>query len=109
MKHYTNGTKFSFIRTFGSLEKSLGETLKELSEVLYGVVEANPYFFDWDEIIPLYNQLCGQGGDIDEFCSSHVTGYSLFNGFSADDVQKEAMYLRLRSELYAKRSKGEIK
>lgn len=109
MIKYTNGTDFGFIRTFDSFENTLGETLKKLNKVLLGVEEAKAFFFDWDEIIPLYNHLCGQGGDIDEFCSNHVTGYSLINGFSTDDAQKEAMYLHLRSELYAKRAKGEIK
>ena len=108
MKQYTNGTNYSFIRTFGSFERTLGDTLKKLNEVLYGVVDAKPYIFDWEEIIPLFNQLSGEGGDIDEFCSNHVTGYSLMNGFSADDARKEAMYLHLRSELIARRVKGEI-
>lgn len=109
MKNYTNGTNYSFIRTFGTFEKKLGDTLNKLNEVLYGVVEAKPYIFDWDEIIPLYNQLCGEGGDIDEFCSNHVTGYAMLNNFSSDDAKKEAMYLHLRSELIARRVKGIIR
>lgn len=105
-KEYNNGTQFSFIRSAGP---ALGETLQRINDISYGVIEAKPEVLDWKEIIPLYKKLCGVGGDIDEFCSNHVHGYAMVNGFSFDDTRKEAMYLHLRAELYTKRESGEIK
>lgn len=88
--------------------KMLGQTLQKLNDILYGVVEAKPYKLEWNEIIPLYKKLCGENGDLDEFCHSHVTGYALLNGFASDDALKEAMYLHLRAELKAKKLNGEL-
>ncbi len=105
---YTNGTQFNFVKgAVGVINTKLGETLKRLNQILYGVVEAKPYSFDWDYIIKEYNTTCA-GGDIDEFCSSFVHGYSMMNNFLSDDVIKEAMYVELRANLIAKRVSGEI-
>ncbi|MFS4449023.1 hypothetical protein [Maribacter sp. 2307UL18-2] len=103
-----NETPFKFIRNLGMTRKTLGQTLQKLNNILYGVVEAKPYELNWDEIIPLYNKLCGPKGDLDEFCHSHVTGYALLKGFAIDDALKEAMYLHLRAELKTKRLNGEL-
>lgn len=106
MKEYNNGTKFNFIRTEGT---ALKESLNILNDVRYGKVEVQPEAIDWDKTIALYNKHCGANGDIDEFCSSHVTGYALVNDFSHDDTRKESLYLWLRKELYSKRMAGKIK
>ncbi len=109
MKKYNNGTKYAFIRSLGGLDKTLGNTLKKLNSILYGVIEAKPYTFDWEEILPSYNEFRKEGRvDIDKFCLDHVLGYSLLNGFSLEDAKKEAMYLHLRAELIAMKAKGEI-
>lgn len=105
---YTNGTSYKFIRSLGMTRKKLGQTLEQLNSILYGVVEAKPYDLDWENITPLYKNLCGENGDLDEFCHSHVTGYALVNGFATDDAKKEAMYLHMRAELKTKRLNGEL-
>ena len=105
---YTNGTQFNFIKGAVSVfNTKLGETLKRLNNVLYGVVEAKPYSFDWDYILKEYNTNCA-GGDIDEFCSSYVHGYAMMHNFLSDQAFKEAMYVELRANLIAKRVSGEI-
>lgn len=89
-------------------KKNLDESLEKLNQILNGVVEAKPYDLDWNKIIHIYNSRCGNSGDLDEFCHSHVTGFALVNGFASDDVKKEAMYLHLRAELRTKRLNGEV-
>ncbi len=105
---YNNGTQFNFVKgAVGVINTKLGETLKRLNQILYGVVEAKPYTFDWDYILKEYEATCA-GGDIDEFCSSFVHGYAMMNNFLSDHAIKEAMYVELRANLIAKRVSGEI-
>ena len=105
---YENGTKYNFITNLSKFGIKLGDTLQSLNEILYGVVEAKPYTFEWEKIIPECQQHITNGSDIDEFCLNYVLGYSLVNDFSTDSIRKEAMYLHLRAELYAKKAQGKI-
>jgi len=107
---YDNGTNFKFIINLEKLGLKLGDTLQRLNNILYGVVEARPYKLEWEEIIPLYKKadIVGSRDNLDRFCLDYVVGYSLLNGFSLDPAQKEAMYLHLRSELIARKAKGEL-
>ncbi|WP_136468009.1 hypothetical protein [Flagellimonas onchidii] len=102
---YNNGTEFSFFKAVGD---KLGDALQRLNSILFGVVEAKQNTFNWDYIILEYNERCA-GGDLDEFCSCYVTGYSMMFDFSHDKVAQEAMYLELRAHLLVKRIKGEVK
>ena len=105
---YTNGTRFNFVKgAVGTFNTKFGDTLKRLNKILYGVVEAKPYSFDWQHILKVYQTNCA-GGDIDEFCSSYVHGYSMLHNFLNDSAVKEAMYVELRANLIAKRISGDI-
>lgn len=110
MKHknlYHNGTAFKFISNIG---EKLGESLNQLNNMMFGVIESKPYKLDWDGIKKTYQEykkLHGQV-DIDSFSYDYVLGYALVNNLAENKVIKEAMYLHLRAELLAKEVSGEL-
>ena len=102
-----NETRFKFITSIGG---KLGESLVKLNKIVFGVIEAKPYQLDWENILKKYSDYYKTHGavNIDSFAFDYVLGYSLLNKFGDNEPMKEAMYMQLEAELFAKRENGEL-
>ncbi len=107
---YDNKTQFKFIKNLEKAGLKLGDTLQKLNTILFGVIEAKPYTFEWDKIISQYKKahIAYNHDSLDKFCQDYVIGYSLLNDFSTEPAKKEAMYLHLKAEILAMKAKGEL-
>lgn len=107
---YNSKTQFKFIKNLEKAGLKFGDTLQKLNSILFGVIEAKPYKFEWDKIISQYKKanVSNDSESLDKFCLDYVIGYSLYNNFSMDIARKEAMFLHLRAEILAKKAQGEL-
>lgn len=100
----TDGKRFNFLSGAG---EKLDMMLQKVNDLMDLMRDSKPYRLDYKEIDREY-QAHGVG-DIDEFASSYVFGWSMKYGFLNDKPIKQAAYEDVREHLWKKKSKGLIR
>jgi hypothetical protein len=99
----TDGKRFDFLTGTG---EKLDRMLQRGNDILDLMRDSKPYHLDYKEIDREY--LAHGIGDIDEFASSYIFGWSMKNGFMSDKPIKQAAYEEVREYLWNKKELGEI-
>ena len=99
----TDGKKYNFLSGVGA---KLDSMLQKVNDIMDMMTDAKPYSLDYKEIDHEY-QAHGVG-DIDEFASSYIFGWSMKHGFLGDKLIKQAAYEDVRKYLWDKKELGEI-
>ncbi|MDE3744083.1 hypothetical protein [Maribacter polysaccharolyticus] len=99
----TDGKRFNFLSGAG---KKLDVMLQKVNDLMDLMRDSKPYRLDYKDIDKGY-QAHGVG-DIDEFASSYVFGWSMKYGYLNDKPIKQAAYEEVRDYLWKKKERGEI-
>jgi len=100
----TDGKKYNFLSGAGA---KINRMLQKVNDIVDLVNDSKPYSLDYKEVDKEYE---AHGiGDIDEFASSYIFGWSMRYGFLDNKIVKQAAYEDVRKYLWDKKELGEIR